>query len=260
MLRSVKDLEGYAVESRDEGTIGHLHSLLFEDTDWRVEYLVVSTGAWIPGRRVLVRPMGVAGLDASERRIDLTLTREEVKRSPDLDDMPPVSRQEEAKLKAVLQPMALWEPASVSANVYLDPRTALMVEEVLGMHGTVNADPHLRSTREVEGYHVGAIDGAIGHIRDLIVDTGREWMLEYAVIDAGAFLVHRDVLVHISWMTGIDWEASRVTLDLTRKSVEGAPHFDPHSPINQESEHRLFDYYGLPPPRRTEGGAREGWA
>jgi hypothetical protein len=34
-------------------------------------------------------------------------------------------------------------------------------------------DPHLRSSREVIGYHIQAVDDEIGHVEDFIVqDTG----------------------------------------------------------------------------------------
>jgi hypothetical protein len=32
------------------------------------------------------------------------------------------------------------------------------------------ADPHLRSTREVIGYHIQARDGEIGHVEDFVAD------------------------------------------------------------------------------------------
>jgi hypothetical protein len=33
-------------------------------------------------------------------------------------------------------------------------------------------DPHLRSTKEVTGYHIQATDSGIGHLEDFIVDEG----------------------------------------------------------------------------------------
>ena len=246
MLRSIKDMEGYAVKSGDDGVIGTVHSLLFRDVDWKVRYIVVDTGKWIPGRRVLVRPGAVKEADGVDQLLRLSMTQEGVERSPDLDDIPPVSRQREIEHRGVLQSMALWEPAGVPANVYLDPSMAVLLEEGEDVEEAVETDPHLRSTLELEGYEVHALDGQIGHVREFIVDTGAVWTLQYAVVNTGTFLTGKDALVHVSWMTDIDWKASAVRLDLTKKSVEGAPDFDPKEPVNREFEDRLFDYYGRP--------------
>ena len=48
MLRSMKDLEGYAIDAID-GTIGHVKDFYFDDEAWVIRYLVVDTGAWLSG-------------------------------------------------------------------------------------------------------------------------------------------------------------------------------------------------------------------
>ncbi len=41
-------------------------------------------------------------------------------------------------------------------------------------------DPHLRSTRQVTGYHIHATDGEIGHVEDFIVDD-EIWAVRFLV-------------------------------------------------------------------------------
>ncbi len=49
MLRSMKDLHGFAIHASD-GDIGRVADCLFDDDRWAVRYLVVDTGGWLSGR------------------------------------------------------------------------------------------------------------------------------------------------------------------------------------------------------------------
>ena len=50
MLRSMKELEGYAIRAID-GTIGHVQDFYFDDDSWVIRYFVVDTGSWLSGQR-----------------------------------------------------------------------------------------------------------------------------------------------------------------------------------------------------------------
>jgi len=43
-------------------------------------------------------------------------------------------------------------------------------------------DPHLRSTKDITGYHIQALDGEIGHVTDFIIDE-ENWSIRYLVVD-----------------------------------------------------------------------------
>jgi hypothetical protein len=43
-------------------------------------------------------------------------------------------------------------------------------------------DPHLRSTSDVIGHSIQALDGEIGHIEDFVVDD-ETWVIRYLVVD-----------------------------------------------------------------------------
>ena len=66
MLRSLKDFEGYAVSATD-GDIGHVANFLLDDERWIVRYLVVETGGFFSGRRVLISPISFRQVDWSTR-------------------------------------------------------------------------------------------------------------------------------------------------------------------------------------------------
>ena len=84
MLRSMNDLEGYAIGATD-GVIGHVKDLYFDDESWTVRYFVVDAGSWLSSRKVLISPFAFGKPSASEKVLPVSLTREKVKNSPDID-------------------------------------------------------------------------------------------------------------------------------------------------------------------------------
>ena len=52
MLHLAHKIHGTTIRSRD-GEIGTLDDFLFEQSRWAVRYLVVNTGSWLEGRKVL---------------------------------------------------------------------------------------------------------------------------------------------------------------------------------------------------------------
>src|SRR5271170_6267835 len=96
MLRSLKDLEDYAIHATD-GVIGHVTDFYFDDDAWVVRYLLVETGTWHSSRRVLISPIAIGQPNWVERILPVSITREQVKNSPEIDTDKPVSRQHEVQ-------------------------------------------------------------------------------------------------------------------------------------------------------------------
>ena len=94
MLRSMKDLEEYAIRATD-GTIGHVKDFYFDDVAWVIRYLVVDTGTWLSGRKVLISPIAIGHPNWTEKILPVAITKEQVKNSPTVDTEKPVSRQHE---------------------------------------------------------------------------------------------------------------------------------------------------------------------
>ena len=63
MLWTASGIEGYAIRASD-GVIGTVVDFLFADDSWLVRWLVVDTGHWLSGRKVLLPPT-VPGLPRS---------------------------------------------------------------------------------------------------------------------------------------------------------------------------------------------------
>src|SRR5205809_6020840 len=94
MLRSASEWDGYSIQATD-GEIGHVAEFLFDDEKWTIRYLVVDTGGWLPGRRVLISPIALGETDWPGHRLHVKLTRQQVEESPVIDTDKPVSRQHE---------------------------------------------------------------------------------------------------------------------------------------------------------------------
>jgi len=75
------DLTGFKVEATD-GSIGKVDEATYETG---ASYLVVDTGPWILGRKVML-PAGVIDrIDSDEQSVYVDLTKDEIKDSPEFD-------------------------------------------------------------------------------------------------------------------------------------------------------------------------------
>ena len=77
------DLVGYKVEATD----GHIGKVDEATYDVGGSYIVVDTGPWIFGRRVMLPAGTVEQVNIDEETIYLDLTKDQIKNSPPLDAM-----------------------------------------------------------------------------------------------------------------------------------------------------------------------------
>jgi hypothetical protein len=242
MLRKFKEIMGYKLSATD-GDIGKTKDLYFDDQVWMIRYLVTDTGGWLTDRKVLL-PRAVLGEpDWAKRRFPVGLSKQQVEDSPPISEHEPVSRQHELKLHKYLRIEPYWVGDPGGAFVFAE-RAAEMAQQK-NESASQKKDPHLRSCAEVNGYHIQAVDGEIGHVEDFIVDDDK-WVIRYLVVDTKNILPGRKVLVAVPWVDTINWSRSVVHVDLTREMVKGAPEFEAQAPVNRRVEARLYDYYGRP--------------
>jgi hypothetical protein len=235
MLSTVNELLGQPLSAVD-GPIGSVHSLLFDDVTWTIRYIVVDCGKWLGGRRVLLSPLSVGSLHPhGAGGISVTLDKQKLRNSPDLESDKPVSRQMEARLHEYYgytpywSSAAAWEPEASPGG--LPPRPVGSPGARGGEHPAPKAraaegDPHLRSTRDVAGYHIQAADGKIGHVDDFIVDHD-SWTIWRLIVDTSNWPGGRSVLLSPARVRSIDWNRSIVIVDISRERVRTSPEFHP---------------------------------
>lgn len=248
MLRSTKKLRGYTVCASD-GDVGKVHEFYFDDQEWTIRYLVVNTGKWLFGRKVLISPVALGQPDWANETFPVSLTKEQVKDSPSVDTEQPVSRKYEAKLHEYYGWPIYWSDAGLidtGTPAMMHPEVAETAEEAeeeeLPKEEEVS---NLRSTREVIGYNIQATDGEIGHVDDFIADD-ENWIIRYAVVDTRDWLPGKEVLIAPDWIEKVRWVQSKIFVELSQEEIKNAPEFDPSAPVNKEYEEELYDYYGRP--------------
>jgi uncharacterized protein YrrD len=81
-LRSAHEVTGFHIAATD-GDIGHVEDLLVDEDGWMIRYLIVDTRNWLPGRKVLIAPSWVSGVDWLNEKVAMQVTREKIKGSPE---------------------------------------------------------------------------------------------------------------------------------------------------------------------------------
>ena len=257
MLRNVKDLRGFAIHATD-GVIGAVDDLYFDDEDWTVRYLIVDTGGWLSGRKVLISPYAIGVPNWEERQLPVTLTKAQVEGSPDIDTQKPVSRQHEAHYSSYYGYPYYWGSEGLwGLGSYPGILPAAVVAEAAASAPQSSDDAHLRRCRELGGYHIQALDGDIGHVEDMLVDD-RTWAIRYLTVDTSDWWGGHLVLISPHWVDEVSWSGSKVSVGLTRQAVQEAPPYDPSVPLDRALEEAIYRHYGRSdhwPPRtarRTE--------
>jgi len=262
MLRSMKELEGYAIGATD-GVIGQVKDLYFDDESWVIRYLVVETGRWLLSRRVLISPIALAEPNWSEKVLPASITCEQVRGSPDIDTNRPVSRQHEMGYLAYYGYPYYWggsglwggsafpgallapPPSHGESNSQYRNEQAHRAQEQLMAEAERHQgdDPHLRSGNKITTYDVHATDGDLGHVAGLLVDE-HTWEICYFVINTGNWWLGHEVLIAPNWITGFDWEACKVSVGMTRVSVKNSPPHETNTIIDRKHEGVLNAHYG----------------
>ena len=197
MLRTAGNLKGVTIEAMD-GDIGSVQDLYFDDRTWTIRYLVVDTGTWLPGRRVLISPFAFH-LVPGTSRLRTSLTKQQVKDSPSIDTDRPVDRQREIAFAQYYGYPFYWlGPNRWGELAYpgmpVPPVQPTALEQEMLSRQWEDADPDLRSARDVMGYYLQATDGDLGHVEDFLVDA-ESWAIRYMIVDTRNWLPGRKVLV-----------------------------------------------------------------
>ena len=227
MLRNVKDLRGYAIRATD-GVIGKVDDFYFDDEDWGIRYLVVNTGSWLSGRKVLISPIALGHAGWMARRLPVALTRAQVEaqsrhRHQETGFTPTRGRY----FRYYGYPYywggaGLWGMGAYPGSLTTEGR----IEEELKAHGThatsTPNDCHLRSSNAVIGHHIEATDGDIGHVEDLLIDD-HTWAIRYLIVNMSNWWSGHRVLVSPDCIKDVSWSEAKVSIDLTRQAISDSP-------------------------------------
>ncbi|HEQ98080.1 MAG TPA: PRC-barrel domain containing protein [candidate division Zixibacteria bacterium] len=242
MLRSINDIKGYSLKSGGEA-LGTVSDFNFDDHEWTIRHVVIDTGGWLTGRKVLIPPAEIKKTDWENQDLVVELNKDEVEKSPPLSADEPVSRQYEDRLYSYYG----WHPYWVSgimSGAYTTAVNPSDEEDVRSADEDESQEkPIVRSCKEVIKYRLEGIDGEIGDVEDFIADD-QTWQILYLVVSTGRILPGKKVLLAKMWVDRVSWSESKIYVDLTGKKIKESPEFDRSIPVDRDYEERLFEFYG----------------
>lgn len=97
-LRSVEEVTGYSVHARNGGS-GHVASLVYNESDHAIRYILVDTRKWFGGREVLVPIEKIEKVSWSSNEFVLEPPAEQIKSAPEYESLAAVSNEFEQRIR-----------------------------------------------------------------------------------------------------------------------------------------------------------------
>ena len=268
MLFAVGGLIGCPVRASD-GDIGAVKDFLFDDQSWKIRWMSVDTGHWLPGRQVLIHPSAIAPLELPPKpalpmmsagetlTISVHLTKQQIDASPDAREDAPCTKELEASLYRHYGWDPYWGDTYFGRDA-IDPLSKPIVAETATRRAPErrsnpgDGDPYLGSIADVKGYIIEATDGDLGPVENVLADDVN-WDIRYLVVATRHWLPGRLVQLAPYAVTGIDWRERRVSVNVTRDQVKSAPAWDPVAMADEVAEEQLHRHFGWPGYGRATG-------
>lgn len=242
MLHVIKELENLEIRNEKE-SLGYLSDFYIDDLSWTTRYVVVDTGKWLTGKKVLVSPHSIKKPDFLENVIYTNLSKEQIEKSPHVSEKEPVSRQNEIDLQKYYGWPAYWTITPSMQEVIEENKKSTKARK--GENDT-ERDSHLRSIREIRKYYIEGINGEIGIVDGFVIDDDK-WLIKYLVLDTRKWLHWlpggKKILITPEWIRKIEWNKSKMFVDLDKETIEKSPEFKSAEEIDEKYENKLFACY-----------------
>jgi hypothetical protein len=99
---------------------------------------------------------------------------------------------------------------------------------------------------KIRGCAVGATDGPIGSIIDILFDDAT-WLVRWLVVDTGGLMPGRKVLLPPSALGHVNHIGGQYAVRLTKQQIKDSPSVTTDEPVSRAMETDLYDYYGWAP-------------
>jgi uncharacterized protein YrrD len=97
-LRSAYSVQGNTLQATDD-TIGEVEDFILDTSNWTIQYLLVDTGNWFPGKKVTISPDLIKEINWENSEVIINASVEQVKNSPEYDASKELSATYEANLQ-----------------------------------------------------------------------------------------------------------------------------------------------------------------
>lgn len=225
-LQNVEHIYGKAIGATD-GEIGSVDDFLFDDETWELRYVVANTGSWLFGKQVLLSPHAFirrefGAADVESGVLHVNLTRKQVEESPSIDEHQPVSRQYEEEYHRYYGWPTYWGGGGMGGMGAFPVVTPPPVAEVTEIE---ERDNHLRSMKEVTGYHVQATDEEVGSVTGFMVGID-EWKIRYIMVECGHWYARKTIFILPEHIIEISYVDSTILLNLSQADIKRTDDFD----------------------------------
>jgi uncharacterized protein YrrD len=246
MKRKIKSLAGFTIGATD-GIVGEVKEFYFDDKTWTIRYLIVETGNWFKGKRILLSTEALLTPDWENKIFPVNLTMEQIESSPGIDTDKPVSRQHERDLYSHYSWGNYYWAGGMGMSVMGMSYPLSLKQEINNQADASDADKpdddhHLRSTDTVTSYIIKTSDGEIGEVEDFIIND-HTWSIDFIEVDTGKWFPGKKVLISPKWIREINWATASVIVILYEEQVMNSPEYKPSHEFNEPYENSLFNYY-----------------
>jgi uncharacterized protein YrrD len=206
-----------------DGEAGIVQDFYFDDQTWIIRYLIIKTGDWLSGRKVLISPLSLVNKPGKPASFTVSLTKEQIRNSPDINTEKPVYRQQEIQLADYYPGLDYWGKGAykggvANASIVSDRQ---IIKKAFKQDNQPAADLHLRSILHLTGYRIHALDGEIGQAKDFIV-TDEAWKLQYLVVETHKLFRDKQVLVPVGNISKEQWSNAEIYVNITRSAIKNS--------------------------------------
>lgn len=152
---NLSHLEDYSVYADDNDKVGSVEDGLFDDTSGQFRYLIVDTGFWFFGKKVLL-PIGRAQFDNSQKRVYVAgLTKEQVESLPEYNNNTSVDYDYEENVRGVYRENRAGRSAAVGTTAAAAAGTANVAttDAYTRDNYTYDRDPDLYTMSDADTNH-----------------------------------------------------------------------------------------------------------
>jgi hypothetical protein len=226
VLHLISRLRGHAIHAID-GDIGKIVDFYFDDRSWKIRYMVVDIGRWLPGRKVLLAPQVIGKPDWIHSIIPVMVTREQVRQSPDIDTDVPIERVNEARLYHHYG----WETDWASEGMVTGAAQVnqwINIPEMVGEVGKREFDEHLRSASFLNGTVLYGLVDPVGSIHDFALDDV-SWSIPFVVVtvEHGKSIIIPSRIIKDFY---VEESTGRIDSSYSLLAVRNSPEFDDAGP------------------------------
>ena len=272
------DIKNFSVYDYTNDKIGSVYDIIVNEIG-RFRYLVIDTGFWIFGKKVLL-PIGRASIDYSENRVYASgLTKEQAENLPEFDEDMTIDYDYEERVRMVYRGVEYdpnntvysEEANAYDSGAYSYDRDGQLYQLNRANHGDVlDYEANFTNNRDrfnlspgVNLYKIGDLypdyhnlfdnddlmsyslysdnEEKVGSVKDILVD--RDGHFRYLVIDTGFWIFGKKVLLPFG-RAHIDRSQQRVyAIGLTKEQAEHLPEYDSDMTVDYDYEERVRNVY-----------------